>query len=658
MPKFSRLNPSSSKRAGNIAPWVSWLCGLLFGGTIVYLLFFAPDETENKANGPNSLPLAQSENLRMLQLRDEKGQLTFEMSARLITVGVNSIVTADDVTRAVYYQNGKPTLDIKAKRVQLNQTTRDVQASGQVSASGQDGFFVKSEKVNWTHRSKELRSPVAVQAGLRGNTFQAPQLSYNIKTGLLHCPEQSRAQMGQLSVEAREIFYESHKALLRCPQNVTARTATLEATSTGVSYELKSGVLRCPQSVTAITLGVVITSSGVTYETKSGNLRCPQSVVAQAQGASMKSGSALINTLARRVQLRNGVKIHVLRGANLQQLQNLPAQLAQAPPGQGMAQGETMKSKISFYSGLWLLASTSLSANATLAQKPGDKPAANRQRVDVGDVHITSDQLDYVKSQSLFILKGNVVVRQDGEDMVVRSDSAIYRRDANTATATGNLKVDTRDSTITGINLDADFDSKHVVITKNVFMRSHGEKDGLPDKEKTKKDPAAAVDALSRKPSNMWCDKIDFNYDIQEALVTGSIKIKQEKTNGTCKQVIFDEENNRAELKGDVVFVDDEGQEFKCELMRVWFDTGNIKVLSAYEFRSPNKNKKEPGKGEPDKAAPPPKKHEFGDEPKLPDGLTSPSGETKTDAKSDAKTDAKTEVKPDTKPAAKEEKTQ
>jgi lipopolysaccharide export system protein LptA len=649
VPMFSRLTSfTSSKRTGSIAPWVSWLCGLMFGGTIVYLLFFAPDEVKNKTTGPNSLPLAQSENLRMLQLRDENGQLTFEMSARLITIGAQGasqdFVTADDVTRAVYYQNGKPSLQIKAKHVRLNQVTRDVQANGQVGATGQDGFFVRSERVNWTNHKKELRSPVAVQAGLRGNTFQAPELSYNIKSGVLHCPEQSRAQFGQLSVEAKEIVYDSVKGVLLCPQKVTARTATLEATSTGVSYEIKGGVLRCPQSVTANTAGVVVTSTGVTYETKGGILRCPQSVMAQASGASMRSGSALINTISRRVQLRRGVKIHVPRGANLQQLQNLPVELARVAP----TQGETVKSKnLSFYSGLWLLASTSLAANVTLAQKPADKPAnADRKRVDVGDVHITSDQLDYVKSQSLFILKGNVVVRQDGEDMVVRSDNAIYRRDANTATATGNLKVDTRDSTITGINLDADFDSKHVVITKNVFMRSHGEKDGLPEKEKQKKDPAAAVDALSRKPSNMWCDKMDFNYDIQEAVVTGNIKIKQDKTNGTCKQVIFDEANNRAELKGNVVFVDDEGQEFKCELMRVWFDTGNIKVLSAYEFKSPRKeDKNAPAKGQPDKSTVPPKKHEFGDEPKLPDGVLPANEDAKADAKADAKTDVKTEKK-------------
>jgi lipopolysaccharide export system protein LptA len=151
-------------------------------------------------------------------------------------------------------------------------------------------------------------------------------------------------------------------------------------------------------------------------------------------------------------------------------------------------------------------------------------------------------------------------------------------------------------------------------------MRSHGAKDGLKADEKTgakpKKDAAASIDELTHKPSNMTCDKIDFSYDIREALVTGNIKIKQEKTNGTCEQVIFDEENNRAELKGNVVFVDDEKQEFKCNLMRVWFDTGNIKVQGSYQLTSPRKSAKE----DPDKKGAPPPRHEFGEEPQLPAG--------------------------------------
>jgi lipopolysaccharide assembly outer membrane protein LptD (OstA) len=262
--------------------------------------------------------------------------------------------------------------------------------------------------------------------------------------------------------------------------------------------------------------------------------------------------------------------------------------------------------------------------------------------VNAGDVHITSDQLDYVKESATFILKGNVVVRQDGEDMVMHSDNAVYKRDSNTATASGNLKVDTRDSTITGLKLNADFDAKHVIITEDVFMRSHGEKDGLPDKEKIKKDsskdPAAAVDALSHKPSNMWCDKIDFNYDIQEALVTGNIKIKQEKTNGTCEQVVFDEANNRAKLQGKVNFVDDEGQKFLCELMYVWFDTGNIKVPGKYTFTSPRKENKT-DKTEPDKSPTSQEKSSFPDEPTLPAGLASGQPSNKSDSKADNKAD-------------------
>ena len=150
----------------------------------------------------------------------------------------------------------------------------------------------------------------------------------------------------------------------------------------------------------------------------------------------------------------------------------------------GKDKGENVKFKPTYLAaGLFLLAST----NVTLAQKPNEKPAdknakpaADRKQVKVGDVNIAAEQLDYVKESATFILKGNVVVSQDGEDMVMHSDNAVYKRDSNTATASGNLKVDTRDSTVTGLKLNADFDAKHVIITEKVFMRSHGAKDGLP----------------------------------------------------------------------------------------------------------------------------------------------------------------------------------
>ena len=626
-------------------PWLLWLGGLSVGGAVLYLIFSAPPDSLPKRNESDMLPLAQSENLRLLQLRDAKGDMTFEMSARLITLSsIQNTATAEDVSHAIYYQNGKPSLNLKAKKVVMNQSTHDVEATGQVSATGKDGFFVKCERVLWTQNSQDLHSPVAVKAGLRGNTFAAPKLTYNIQSGVLHCPEQSSAQVGQLSLEAREIVYDSLKGELHCPQSVTARTANLQASSSGVTYQLKSEILQCPQSVTAQTSGVVVTTSGMTYERKNGLLRCPQRVSANADGATMSGGSALINTISRHVKINRGVQIHVPSGANLQRLQNLPEQLAQVP-----TQGDNVKFKPTYLAaGLWMLASTSAVTNSVLAQKPADKsadkkaaPAKPQKKVDVGDVHITSDQLDYIKESATFILKGNVVVRQDGEDMVMHSDNAVYKRDANTATASGNLKVDTRDSTIVGLKLNADFDSKHVLITEKVFMRSHGDKDGLPDKEKTKKDRAAAVDDLSHKPSNMWCDKMDFNYDIQEALVTGNIKIKQENTDGTCNQLVFDEANNRAKLQGNVSFVDDEQQKFKCDLMYVWFDTGNIKVEGPFELTSPRKEKKDA----PEKTNEVPRT-EFPDfKTTLPDDTSNATSAAKTDKKPDAKADKKADAK-------------
>src|SRR2546421_668043 len=58
----------------------------------------------------------------------------------------------------------------------------------------------------------------------------------------------------------------------------------------------------------------------------------------------------------------------------------------------------------------------------------------------------------------------------------------------------------------------------------------------------------------TKKPSRMACDRIDFNYDTRQAVVSGSIRMNQEDNYGTCQQIIFDERRNIADLRGEVEF--------------------------------------------------------------------------------------------------------
>lgn len=275
---------------------------------------------------------------------------------------------------------------------------------------------------------------------------------------------------------------------------------------------------------------------------------------------------------------------------------------------------------------------------ATLAQKPADKvatapakpPEKPRKITEAGDVRISSVNADHDGEKQVSRLSGNVQVSQDGEDFKLYADQAIYDHRGNKATASGSLRVETRDSTITGTNLRADFDTKHIYITGKVVMRSHGKDDGLKSDSKGKR-PGDGITDIAHKPSNMWCDSIDFDYDIREALVTGNIRVKQGESNGTCKQIIFDEEANRAELKDNVVFTDKDGQTFKCGLLRVWFDDNRLKAFPPFELLSPRSKKEDK-----DKPTAPKTRHEFGDKPEVPALDDGKAGNEKPDA---AKTD-------------------
>lgn len=264
----------------------------------VYGIFFWPDTEKPKTpdNVPTTEPISRSIGTRVKY--KDKGQTVFELEAKSIVSGAGQITAiAEGVTRAIYYRDGKPLLTMKAERVELRQMA-EAEATGQVSATGADGFSVQAERVLWSRPEQRLSVPSPVVATLRGNKFTAPELSYDLKNKVLLCPRTATAQVGGLTIE-----------------------------SGGLEYEVTGGIVRCPQNVKAYTPNLSVESSGVTYEIKNGVLTCPQSVTVQSGGAILRGGSAVVNTRSRRVKLGSGVQINVPPGAAVEQLKNLPSQL-------------------------------------------------------------------------------------------------------------------------------------------------------------------------------------------------------------------------------------------------------------------------------------------------------------------------------------------
>ncbi len=289
-----------------------------------------------------------------------------------------------------------------------------------------------------------------------------------------------------------------------------------------------------------------------------------------------------------------------------------------------------------------------LGVGVTRAQKAENKPApaaktAAKPAKGTGQVILTSRGGQHDDGRGVTKLTGSVVVRQEGEAFVLRADSVTYNRDANQAVATGNLVVETKDSTITGMSLRADFDTKHIYIRDNVEMNSHGKTDGM--KKTTSRGPGDTVGDITHKPSKMLCNTIDYNYEISEALVTGNIRMKQENSSGTCRQIVFDEENNVAELSGDVSFTDKKQQTFQVEKLIVWFDSDKLDFQGPVTMRG--RNDDDPKAADPKKPAPARQtKKNFGGPPVVPDLEKEPVDEKTPDKPAETKPAEPPTVKP------------
>ena len=173
----------------------------------------------------------------------------------------------------------------------------------------------------------------------------------------------------------------------------------------------------------------------------------------------------------------------------------------------------------------------------------------------------------YDTERNLGHMTKNIVITQTGEDVVIYAQDATFDRNRNVANATIGLKVETRDSTITGQKLFADFNQRSATITGDVVIRSHGKNDGVA---------AGLRGEAGKKPITVKCDRVDWDYDIRQATATGSIHIFQAANRGTCQKIVYDERANIINLLGNVRFTDDQGNIFTGQSIIIYLQEGRI----------------------------------------------------------------------------------
>ncbi len=237
------------------------------------------------------------------------------------------------------------------------------------------------------------------------------------------------------------------------------------------------------------------------------------------------------------------------------------------------------------------LALLALAPLVALAQ-PAKTPAAPAPKADEGGAPFTiknarDGTTTYDTERGIGRMTKNIVVTQTGEDVVIFAQEATFDRNRNIANATVQLKVTTRDSTITGTKLFADFNARTATITGNVVINSHGKKDGVA--------PGLRGEA-GKKPITVLCERVDWDYDIRQATATGNIRISQGANKGTCNKIIYDEKLNIINLLGNVRFVDDKSSTFLGQDIIIYLEEGRISskggtITSKPGFEKPTTSK-------------------------------------------------------------------
>lgn len=235
-----------------------------------------------------------------------------------------------------------------------------------------------------------------------------------------------------------------------------------------------------------------------------------------------------------------------------------------------------MRTRPFFLLGLCFAASAALGvvyaqSGGQNAKKPARKVPAAPRETDNGAVIVTGDKSinDGVTDTSK--LTGNVSVSQVGEDFILYAQSLVYSKPQNRAVATEKLRVVTRDSTIRGARIDADFNTKILTMTGDVAIATHGKGDGITGNR------AGNLRAeYGSKPSKLFCDRVDWDYETRQATLTGNIRMRQGKNNGTCDRIEYDEPQNVVRLMGSVRFTDEKGQVYATPDLTVYNNENRI----------------------------------------------------------------------------------
>lgn len=203
-----------------------------------------------------------------------------------------------------------------------------------------------------------------------------------------------------------------------------------------------------------------------------------------------------------------------------------------------------------------------------------------------------ADELRYDPAEATYHLTGNVVFSH--QDIKLYCDQAVYDYDENSAVATGNPRIVSEDTTITGTVIEADFDDEVATIAEDVTIvtqrkRPEGE-EPPPDSDEEPRD----LEEYRYKKTTITCEKIVYEYaeDVKRATLTGRLKAVQEDKTVYADQAVYEELQDLITLTGGVRVLTEHGDEFRCPKATISVEEDWIRAeqVSGVARRRPEEN--------------------------------------------------------------------
>ena len=398
-------------------------------------------------------------------------------------------------------------------------------SKGVLFRDDQPWITMSAPRVRYSNVSKNLDAVGGVKArGPENFSFETPQARWLEQKKLVEIPGAVRAHLREMEFAMPNLGYQWEKGELQSPGPVEVR--------------VKGGVLRGRQMTTNINTRVVTLGRDVELIFTPGVAQLPRPFASPAPSSAPKPAGFRLDAPTSPLALAS-----------------YDATAARSTP--------MFRSRL--LSPILALAAASAPA-AILVQAP-PAPAAPAAKTG-GDVEILGGKLSYSDANGVSVLNGGVTLREVGKEFELTASAVTYNGPQNQASARGNLKVETTNSTIRGAQLFGDFNKKLLSISGNVVISAYDKGNGMNSFRSTQ----------ARKPVRIACNRLDWNYTTRQATLVGNLRIVQADNSGTCDTIIFDEPNNVVTLKGNVRFGNSKNQQFIGDEVTIYVDKGIVKA--------------------------------------------------------------------------------